>query len=876
MIPLTGDQIREAYLDFFQERGHLKMPSSSLIPAGDPTLLLTSAGMVPFKPYYSGEQDPPSPRLTSAQKCFRTTDIDIVGDFTHHTMFEMLGNFSIGDYFKSEAIEWAWEFVTEVLKLDPEKIWVTIHYSDQEAGNIWNEKIGIPQDRIITLGDEDNFWGPAGDEGACGPSSELHYDIGEDKGPGLKPGDDTERFIEIWNLVFPQFYQNSNGERVKLPAPGIDTGMGLERVAAIMQGVASAYETDLLLPIRQKVEDLSAKSYGLDDEIDFAIRVVTEHTRSVAFLISDGVVPSNEGRGYVLRRLIRRGIRYARKLNLHSPFMSSIAVEVIERFGNIYPELLQNKAFLLNTLEAEELRFDQTLATGMTLLEGKISLGESITGRDAFLFYDTYGFPLDLTIEIAKEHGIFVDVDAFHAEMESQRQRGRASSQFSGIEDRSKIYESLDIAATQFLGYNATEINATVVAILIGDNSAEVASEGDEIELFLDQTPFYPEGGGQVGDIGFIQGEGFNVEIKDTQRVYADRITHVGIVSQGKVALGDITKATVIPERRLSIARNHTATHLLHSALRNILGNHVRQAGSLVAEDRLRFDFTHIAAVSPEELILIEDAVNSNIRNDLEVIKSESSFNEATQKGALAFFDERYGDTVRTIQIGSGNPVSFELCGGTHINYVGQIGVMKIIGESSVGSGIRRIEALTGEASHEWMNSQLKVLDEVLIKLRTTSANLLPRLDSLLDQVEDAKRFSSSKRKENLKKEAEDLLQLAHEIENVSLLVTEIDSSTPDLMRETGDWLRDKLGSAVIILGTVFQKKPFLIAMVSGDLIAFGVDASLIVKGAAPIMGGGGGGQAKLAQAGGKDIARLKDAMAEAENIAKRQIANCK
>ena len=875
-VPITGDQIRDAYLDFFQQRGHLKMASSSLIPAGDPTLLLTSAGMVPFKPYYSGAETPPHLRLTSAQKCFRTTDIDVVGDYTHHTMFEMLGNFSIGDYFKHDAIAWAWEFATQILKLESERIWVTVHYSDDEARNIWNQQIGIPIERIVTLGDEDNFWGPAGDEGACGPSSELHYDTGEEFGLGLKPGDDTERFIEIWNLVFPQFYQNRDGSRVKLPSPGIDTGMGLERVAAIMQGVNSAYETDLLLPIRKKVENLSSKSYGKNEVDDFAIRVVTEHARSATFLIADGVVPSNEGRGYVLRRIIRRGIRYARKLNIDSTFLSTVSIQVIERFGQTYPELNQNKDFVLNTLDSEELRFDQTLALGMTLLLEKIKMEKPIAGRDAFLLYDTYGFPLDLTVEIAKEHGLQVDEVGFHAEMEAQRIRGRAASQFSNAETKSKVYENLDIPATQFLGYATTESSSSVLLIIEDDEIINEAYEGSNVEFILDQTPFYPEGGGQIGDTGFIYGKDFSVQITDTQRFDGDRIHHFGNVSKGKLSIDSQVHAVVDADRRRNIESNHTATHLLHAALRNVLGDHIRQAGSLVAEDRLRFDFTHVAAVSPDQLVLIENGVNNDIRNNFQVKKQETSFIDATNNGALAFFDERYGDQVRTIQIGEETPVSFELCGGTHVNYVGQIGSFKIINESSVGSGIRRIEALTGRYYQEWVRSHVNILEEASLKLRATPTNLLQRLDSLLEQVEDAKILSTSIKQESLKKEAESLLSQSYHVGTVALLVAEIESATPDLLRSIGDWLRDKLQSSVIILGTVSEGKPFILSMVSNNLVSKGLDASSIVKGAAPAMGGGGGGQPRLAQAGGTDALKLSNALSQAEDIAKRQIIKCK
>ena len=597
--PTTGDEIRAAYLRFFEERGHLIMPSASLIPAGDPTLLLTSAGMAPFKPYYAGDEIPPSRRMASCQKCFRTTDIDVVGDFTHNTMFEMLGNFSIGDYFKREAIAWAWEFSVDVLQLDPERIWATVHYTDDEARAIWRDEIGMPEERIVTLGDEDNFWGPAGDEGACGPSSELYYDFGEERDPGAKPGDETDRYVEYWNLVFPQFHQARDGTRTDLPAPGIDTGMGLERVTAIMQGVPSGYETDLLTPIRKRVEELSGKPYGGSPEMDSAIRVVTEHARSASFLIADGVVPANEGRGYVLRRVIRRGIRFARRLGIEDAFLSSVGAPVIDRFSPLYPELKEHELFILKTLDSEEERFEEAYARGAEILGGMIDyltvhggaideimsspippdrenagailesygfigpdadspearLGQQlaaqrivdllaeygdaleegdsvaeqskeliylwpciIPGSDAFFLYDTYGFPLDLTQEMARENGLDVDVEGFEREMEAQRQRGRASAQFGGGRETLRAYEALDVPETAFLGYDRAESYTTVLGILKDGKSVEKALVGQVVKVILRETPFYPEGGGQVGDTGLITAYGGSAQVSDTQK----------------------------------------------------------------------------------------------------------------------------------------------------------------------------------------------------------------------------------------------------------------------------------------------------------------------------------------------------------------------
>ena len=871
MPPTTSDDIRAAYLRFFEERGHLVMPSASLIPAGDPTLLLTSAGMAPFKPYYAGDETPPNPRLTSVQKCFRTTDIDEVGDFTHHTMFEMLGNFSIGDYFKREAISWAWEFTTGVLLLPPERIWVTVHYTDDEARAIWRDEVGVPDERIVTLGDKDNFWGPAGDEGACGPSSELYYDFGEEHGPGTKPGDDTSRFLEYWNLVFPQFYQAADGTRTDLPAPGIDTGMGLERMTAIMQGVASAYETDLLAPVRRRVERLADKTYRQDPDDDFAIHVVTEHARSAAFLIADGVVPANEGRGYVLRRVIRRGIRFARKLGIEAGFLPDVAATVIERFGALYPELREHERFVLKTLESEEERFYEAIALGMPVLEECIARGGTIDGADAFRLYDTFGFPLELTQEIAREQGLEVDVEGFERAMEEQRERGRAAARFGGGREEIRAYEALDVRETAFLGYDRVETDTVVAAILKDGEPVQRADAGERVEVVLRETPFYAEGGGQVGDTGLITASGGSARVSDTQKPIGELIVHAAEVVEGSIAVGDAVHASVDGERRLDVARNHTATHLLHAALRDVLGSHVRQAGSLVAPDRLRFDFTHVSAVSRDELGEIEHRINESVRGDLPLVKDERSYREATANGALAFFGERYGDRVRTVQIGETQPVSFEVCGGTHLERTGQIGTFRVVGESSVGTGVRRIEAVTGRGGEEWVSQRLRQLDEAAALLRSAPAELAQRIEGLLAQAEEARRSLRAGQREASRQEAETLLDEARDVGGVQVLAVRSDAPDAQSLREMGDRLRDKLGSGVVVLGSVFNGRPGLLAMVTPDLVERGLDAGSIVNEAARVMGGGGGGQPRLAQAGGKDASKLDDALAAVTDIVTRQ-----
>ena len=871
MPPTTGDDIRAAYLRFFEERGHLVMPSASLIPAGDPTLLLTSAGMAPFKPYYAGDETPPNPRLTSAQKCFRTTDIDVVGDLTHNTMFEMLGNFSIGDYFKREAIAWAWEFTTEVLMLSPDRIWVTVHYTDDEARAIWRDEVGVPDERIVTLGDEDNFWGPAGDEGACGPSSELYYDFGEEHGPGMKPGDETGRFVEYWNLVFPQFYEAVDGTRTDLPAPGIDTGMGLERITAIMQGVASGYETDLLAPIRQRVEQLAGRTYQQDPDDDFAIHVVTEHSRSATFLIADGVVPANEGRGYVLRRVIRRGIRFARRLGIEAGFLPEVAAPVIERFGALYPELREHERFVLKTLESEEERFYDAIALGTPVLEECIARGETISGADAFRLYDTYGFPLELTQEMAREHGLEVDVEGFTRAMEEQRERGRAAARFGGGREELRVYEALGVGETAFLGYERIETDTVVAGILKDGDPVQRAETGERVEIVLRETPFYAEGGGQVGDTGTVVASGGSALVSDTQKPIGELIVHTAEVVEGAIAVGDAVHASVDAERRLDVARNHTATHLLHAALRDVLGSHVRQAGSLVAPDRLRFDFTHVSAVSRDELGEIERRINESVRGDLPLVKDERTYREATANGALAFFGERYGDRVRTVQIGETQPVSFEVCGGTHLERTGQIGVFHVVGESSVGTGVRRIEAVTGRGGEEWVGQRLRRLDEAAALLRAQPSELPHRIEGLLAQAEDARRSLRAGQREASRQEADTLLDEVRDVGGVQVLAVQSDAPDAQALRELGDRLRDKLGSGVVVLGSVFNGRPGLLAMVTPDLVDRGFDAGAIVDTAAKVMGGGGGGQPRLAQAGGKDASRLGEALEAVAGIVERQ-----
>ena len=755
---MNGDQIRDSYIRFFEAKGHLHMPSASLIPAGDPTLLFTSAGMVPFKPFFMGEQTPPSRRLTSHQKSFRTTDIDEVGDHKHLTFFEMLGNFSIGDYFKNDAVTFAWELVTELFQLPPERIYVTIHLDDDEAFHIWRDEIGVPVERIYRYGDSDNWWGPAGTEGPTGPCSELHYDGGAEKGcaplvppddltaqflqerdgaevtdpPGCHPNCDCERFVELWNLVFMQFYQDPERNRTPLPAPSVDTGMGLERAAAVLQGKPNVYETDLFSPIVAKVCELTGKRYGEAVDTDFAIRVVAEHARAACFLIGDGVVPGNEGRGYVLRRVIRRGIRYGRRLGLGESFMTDVSRVVLERFSGVYHELQENEAFILRVIGLEEERFAQAFDVGSGILEGMIGdERERISGEETFILYDTYGFPPELTAEIAGEHGLSVDMAGFEREMEAQRERARSAAAFTGSMEIHAAYENLGVERSRFVGYDQLRQDSVVAALLARDdeNPAEPtghASRGQAVEVVLQSTPFYAESGGQVGDHGTIAGPNGVVRVEHTRSPVAGMVVHQGVVEQGDIALGDSVTAQVDPSRRMDAARNHSGTHILHAALRSTLGAHVRQAGSLVAPDRLRFDFSHVSALSREELLSVQGLANEKVRYNLGVSVHETTYADAVREGALAFFGDRYGDVVRVVTMSNGEPFSVEVCGGTHVHATGEVGTLLVLGESSIGGGMRRIEAVTGRAAEQLFVEQSARLEVLSQRLQTPVADWNP------------------------------------------------------------------------------------------------------------------------------------------------------
>ncbi|HEX7363808.1 MAG TPA: alanine--tRNA ligase [Dehalococcoidia bacterium] len=869
---VNSDQIRTSFLNFFEEKQHVIIPSSSLVPQGDPTLLLTTAGMVQIKPYFLGLAVPPGKRLASCQKCFRTTDINSVGDARHLTFFEMLGNFSVGDYFKKEAIAWAWEFIIERLKIKPEKLWVSVYLDDDESFEYWR-KIGFPEAKIVRLGEEDNFWGPAGDSGPCGPCSEIHYDFGVEAGcgkPECGPGCDCGRFSEIWNLVFTQYNQDMEGKREPLPKPNIDTGMGLERTAAVMQGVSSVYDTDLFIPLRNRISKLTGVSYGKDPDSDQSIRILAEHSRGITFLIADGVVPSNEGRGYVLRRVLRKACFFGRKLGTEEPFLSQMAETVIDKMGRVYPELVANSKLIQDVVKAEEEKFTGTLDAGINLVEKAVDEAlkkkrKTISGEDAFRFWDTYGFPLELTTEIARGKNLEVDVEGFEAEMEKQRERARAGHKFADMGTRFIL--KVKPERTDFIGYEELKAGSSVIYLLDKETGQSIksASKGQRVAVVLDRTPFYGEMGGQVGDTGKIVSSSAKVEVKDTVwspygELAEGAVIHLGTVVKGTISVGDKVDAEVDLSRRFDIARNHTATHLLQAALRQVLGPHVQQRGSLVHPDGFRFDFSHLPAIDKAQLDEIQRIANGRIRENLPVGSRIVPYKQAVQEGAIALFEEKYGETVRVLEIGS-PPISAELCGGTHVKSTGEIGLFIIVRESSIGTGLRRIEAITGRGAEELVGERLEALETIAKQLGTTTQEAPKKVMSYIQELNTQLRIKSSLERELAKSRIDALLKKVEKVNGIDVLSVEVPSASSEILREMGDSLKARLKSAVIVLGTLQDDKPGFVAMVTPDLVKRGLNAGNIVKQVASVTGGSGGGKADMAQAGGKDKSKLKEAL---------------
>lgn len=834
-------------------------------------MLLTTAGMVQVKPYFLGLATAPSSRLASCQKCFRTTDIDSVGDAKHLTFFEMLGNFSVGDYFKKEAIAWGWEFVTQRLKIEPDKLWVTVFLDDDEAFEYW-QKIGFPAERVVRLGERDNFWGPAGDSGPCGPCSEIHYDFGEKMGcgkPECSPACDCNRFSETWNLVFMEYNQDRDGKRTKLPKPNIDTGMGLERISAVMQGVASVYDTDLFLPIRDKICGLAGKKYGEDNAADHAIKVVVEHSRGIAFLIADGVLPSNEGRGYVLRRILRRASFFGRKLGVEDVFLGQICGVVIRKMRHVYPELTKNEDRIEEIVKIEEEKFLSTLDAGINLVEKTaeeaIRQGRDyVSGDEVFKLWDTYGFPAELTADIAGTKGLKVDICGFEDEIGKQRERARASHKFTTNHEVSVSLEpELEV---EFVGYDQLTAQSKIIKILRGDSGGK----GKKITIVLDRTPFYGKMGGQLGDTGKIVDAEGEVRVIDVTRDPAGRALHHGEVMKGSVSEGDAVEAMVDIDRRLDIARNHTATHLLQAGLRYVLGSHIEQRGSLVSPEHLRFDFSHLSAISKQQLDEIQRFVNDLIRQNLPVVSRENvPYKQAVDEGAIALFDEKYGDKVRVMEVGQ-PPISAELCGGTHVKATGEIGLFFIVSESSIGSGLRRIEAFTGRGAYSLLEKRLMALEEIASQVRSSTEEAPRKVEALIAELSAERKRLVALEKSLSQNTVESLIQKAEKVDGITVLAARVPDSSLASLREMGDLLRDKLGSAVIVLGTVCDGKPVFIATVTSDLLNKGFHAGDIVKQVSGVTGGGGGGKATMAQAGGKDKGKIDEALGLVKQLVKK------
>ncbi|MFC2068853.1 alanine--tRNA ligase [Chloroflexota bacterium] len=865
---MTSDEIRLAFLQFFYNKGHKIIPGSSLIPKNDSTLLLTTAGMVQFKPYFLSEISPPSPRLASCQKCFRTTDIESVGDTTHLTFFEMLGNFSIGDYFKPEAISWAWEFITQYLKIPLNRLWITIFLDDEESFHCWRD-IGVPKERILKFGEKDNFWGPAGDSGPCGPCSEIHYDFGDESGCGkvdCAPGCPCGRFSEIWNLVFTQYNQSKDGHRTSLPRPNIDTGMGLERTIAVVQGKKSIYETDIFIPSLEYISKLTSNKYGIDNNTDHAIRVIVEHSRGIVFLIGDGVFPDNEGRGYVLRRLLRRTSLFGRRLGLYRSYLTEIANIIINQLGHIYPELLSRQDSIIKVIEIEESRFSQTLNTGLELLDKIIADAASqvintISGQQAFKLYDTYGFPIELTQEITGKQGLAVDLEGFNQEMKKQRNRARKANLLTS--DKGNLSQEASIIhtnSTEFVGFRYLKYKSFIKDILFNEQPTKTISKGQEAILLLETTPFYNEMGGQVGDTGQITSVSGNFLVTSTSKVLTDVTVHHGHVNEGRLTIGEEVEATVDEERRMDISRNHTATHLLQASLRLVLGKHVQQRGSLVTPNQLRFDFSHLTTLTHDELQQVQQIVNEFVRQDLTVYDETIPYNKAIEAGALALFGEKYGDTVRLLKIGK-PPISIELCGGTHVCSTGEIGYFHINSTSSIGSGLKRIIALTGRGAEIFIERRLSDLEKTAKCLETEIDGILEKAYSLTAELKNECRQRQTLERERSKNIAESLLSQVETINQIQVLATQVTSASPQTLREMSDLLKSKLRSVIIVLGTIYEDKPAFLAVVTPDLIVRGYNASMIINQVAGITGGGGGGKPGLAQAGGKNKDKLGEAL---------------
>lgn len=876
---MTSNEIREKFLSYFESKGHTRVQSSSLVPHNDPTLLFTNAGMNQFKDVFLGVNSLPYKRATTSQKCVRAggkhNDLDSVGRTArHHTFFEMLGNFSFGDYFKKEAIEYAWEFLTGVLGLPPERLWVSVYRDDNEAFELWHEVAHVPKDRIVRLGERDNFWS-MGDTGPCGPCSEIYIDLGEDHKCNAEKcalGEcDCDRWRELWNLVFMQYDRDENGKLSPLPRPSIDTGMGLERMATVMQKVYSNYDTDLLRPIISFVEKMAGQDYYGDDR-GFPFRVISDHSRAITFLISDGVLPGNEGRSYVLRRILRRAARYGKELGFTEPFLFKIVPEVSKLMNAQYPEIAKNLDYIQKVVRVEEQRFLETLNDGLKILSEAIEKLQSdnahvIPGDMAFMLYDTYGFPLDLTQDVAQERDFTVDMKTFETLMNKQKERAKASKKGTyTVDDLCDMLDTLN--STRFVGYESHIAESKVEKIIVGNSFADFVDKSVKDSVIVTkETPFYGESGGQIGDTGVIEGEGFLFIVEDTHKTADGKIYHVGHVEKGTLHINDKGILKVDSRRRAAIARNHSATHLLHKALTQVLGDHVHQAGSLVNEGHLRFDFSHYTALSAEEISSVEAKVNEQILENLPVTVREVTLQEAQARGAVALFGEKYGEKVRVIKMGD---FSQELCGGTHVRSTSEIGLFKILSESSIGAGLRRIEAVTGNNLLKYYNSLTETVESAANMLKTNPGELTQKIDEILDKINSQEREIRELRLREIRYETEGLIKGIYHLDGINVVASKVSAGDMGELRTFSDILKQKIASGIFVLGASDDEKVYLAAYVSPDMIKKGFHAGNIVKETAKIVDGSGGGRPDFAQAGGKRPDKLDEAIKAVYNLLKK------
>jgi alanyl-tRNA synthetase len=869
---MNSQEIRRAFLDFFAGRGHKIVPSASLLPKDDPTLLFTNAGMNPFKNIFLGLETRTYTRAATVQKCLRVSgkhnDLEQVGRTAkHHTFFEMLGNFSFGDYFKREAIAFAWELMTEVFRLRPERLYATVYVEDDEAYDLWHRGLGLPAERVFRFGKKDNFWA-MGETGPCGPCSELHYDFR----PGLGAGEPREliesgsdRFVELWNLVFMQFEQDGRGGMTRLPKPSIDTGMGLERIAAVLQGKSSNWETDLFRPIIGEVAGLTGREYPAGDENDVAVRVIADHARAVAFLVGDGITPSNAGRGYVLRRLIRRAFRHGNRLGIEKPFVHTLLGRVADIMKPAYPELLTSLPFITRICRSEEERFAQTLSSGLRAFrqfadEARAAGRSAIGGEAVFKLYDTFGFPFDLTLEMAGEERLSVDENGFRVELERQKERARRSWKGDAGLAAKKAYEDLKAEGEAFVGYEkACVAESRVLAVLKDGARVEALREGERGEVVLDRTPFYAEAGGQVGDAGILKSAHMSARVEGAYYPVPDVRSHRVGIESGTLRAGDVVEATIDEGRRKAVRDNHTATHLLHAALREVLGDHVRQAGSLVAPDRLRFDFTHFAPLTREDIGRVETIVNDKIREEIPVRVVETSFEEGLKAGAMAIFEEKYSERVRMVRVGD---FSLELCGGAHAPATGEIGLFKIVSETSIAAGMRRIEAQTGGEALRHVQETERLLDEACRALNVPRMELPAQIERIRAEVREREHELKAVRQKMLARTSEASGETVREVKGVSVLIRRADDLAPDEARTLADNLKQKIKSGLVVIGAVRDEKAFLVVGVTKDLTAR-ISAGDVIKRIAPVIGGGGGGRPDFAQAGGPKADALGRALEE-------------